>query len=370
MNRTRIAAVGFALILVGGSRLGAVVIEKIDGTRIVGFLVSADANQVVIRPDNDGSDERITIPRSEIEFLLKSFDPARLEELDPSKPAGYRDYAEELAEKRGDPEALEVSRRLYLLAATLDPERLGRGALLGLAAISEEAGERRKARAVAYLLDPRHDRSILSPDEAAANGVRRGFGKPGADLADALRQYRNRQFAEARKDLERPGVEDLYRKLPGLPPWDAFKSSLDAVEECERCDEDGRVRCATCKGTGRLATSNPFNGVECPDCEGWGDVICPECDGRKADLTIPEATVRAFLRAEITLIGKPTPARRSGPSEGLGWSAALREPSGSGLGLDLASVSDIDTTLSVYRDGQWTRPKASAVESPSRSGVR
>lgn len=160
----RLAVLAFICLLLvpTATAWGVVVFPKGDAEPIFGILISEGKDQVVVRellPGNKHRDR--TFLRSEIEDLLHSVSTERLESLSSDNPTQYRDYAEELAEKRRDPEARQAAIRLYLIAAHLDPENLGRGSLLGTIGLARTPVEERKFRAMAFLLDPDHNRNVL-----------------------------------------------------------------------------------------------------------------------------------------------------------------------------------------------------------------
>jgi hypothetical protein len=183
-----------------------VVIRKGNAPEVLGMLVSQNEQRIVVREVlPDGKSREHVIPRAEIEDLLITVSPERLAALRPAKPRAYVEYAEELAEKRRDPEARETALRLYQIAAWLDPKKLGKSSLLGMIDLSRSAAEESKFRAAAYLLDPEHDRRVLKEPEAVkvASG-----GSPAAreQLLAALRQLRQGKTVPAKTALQTPTV--------------------------------------------------------------------------------------------------------------------------------------------------------------------
>src|SRR3954466_16365436 len=136
------------LILMVTNRAAAVVIYK-RGTNkpVTGHLVRQSDREVIVREDTPAGAKELVIPRSEIEDLIESVSPARLASLDPARPREYREYAEELAEKKLDPEARLTAVRLFQIAAWLDPAKTGRGALLGLVSLARPGEEEARFRA-------------------------------------------------------------------------------------------------------------------------------------------------------------------------------------------------------------------------------
>lgn len=185
-------------------------------------LVRSTAQQVTIAEvQPDGTTRERTIPRSEIEDLIDPVSRERLEALTPESPQAYRNYAEELAEKRVDPDAQAAAIRLYLIAAWLDPENLARSCLLGMTGLARTPEEERKFRAMAYLHDPDHDRRLLrraettTPAPAAASE-----GRAGLLRALALRRQGNRRAALL--NIDRLAVKEELQKYRDTLTYDEF----------------------------------------------------------------------------------------------------------------------------------------------------
>ena len=196
--------------------LAVVVIRKGEKPEVLGILVSQDERRVIVRellPDGKYRDQ--TIPRAEIEDVIITVSPERLAALSRDKPREYAGYAEELAEKRKDPEARETALRLYQIAAWLDPEGLGKSSLLGMIDVARSPAEEAKFRAMAYLLDPEHDRRVLKdpqPVKVAAGGTATSRDQ----LLAALRLLRQGKISPARAALQVPEVRaqlDQYKDV-------------------------------------------------------------------------------------------------------------------------------------------------------------
>jgi hypothetical protein len=216
----------FAL-LVSRAAHGVLVLTKTSEQGLTGFLVSQSAQQIVLREVlPDGSRRETTIPRSEIEEIIQTVSPERLAELTPSQPQLYREYAEELAAKRRDPEAREMAIRLFQIAATLDPPNLGRGSLLGMIALARSPAEEARFRAAAYLVDPRHDANVLRATGGSVGNSANSAGSRKRALADLLRalQFARRgQGEQALQLAERPAVkEQLQAFATELPLADFY----------------------------------------------------------------------------------------------------------------------------------------------------
>lgn len=248
-TRLLTACLALALGVVAAIRSsdGAVVLLKENDEPVVGYLVRQDAERVVIRePLPGGGTREREIPRAEIDELLITVDPARLTALSPDKPQGYLEYAEDLAEKKRDPEARDTALRLYLIAAWLAPDRLGRSALLGMSELGRTAEERRACRALAFLLDKNHDPGLLRDDSilgslATSTGDKSG-GKPvggksgdvasGAatrelasdPLLECLRQLRRGHRNVAKRLAERPEVRRDFPRVAEILSFEEFQA--------------------------------------------------------------------------------------------------------------------------------------------------
>lgn len=192
----------------------AVILITETGKRIPGYLVSMSATEVVIRVPVQGGEPRIERYPKKSVSVLESFKTDRLEALQPSNPGAYRDYAEELVARKDDPEARDLALRLLVIASSLDPEKLGKGCMATAAGIARNPQEERRLRAVAYLLDPGHDPSLLQEKPgkalpAKATGLT-GDSKAKNFLA-ALKAYRRGQYTEAEKQANTPGVETYFQ---------------------------------------------------------------------------------------------------------------------------------------------------------------
>ena len=187
-----------------------IIFEKGKSTPLRGYLIDKNDTRVIVeelRPNGETT-ERI-LPLAGIDQMIVAVDAARLETLTPEKPEEYRDYAEELAEKREDPDARLTAIRLYLIAAYLQPQELGRSCLLGMTAVARTAAEERKFRAMAYLLDTKHDPGLLSEPTATEIDSSGLSDEKRKLLSTFLRLVRTRRFAEAQAMAKRPDVREL-----------------------------------------------------------------------------------------------------------------------------------------------------------------
>lgn len=263
-----------------------------------------ERNLVVGIPQADGTFQQRVFARVEVDEVIRTVKPERLEALSPDNATAYRDYAEELAEKRVDPDARDAAVRLYVIAAYLDPEKLGRSSLLGLTALARTPAEERKYRAMVYLLDPKHDRSVLKrPAEAGAAGV---AGESREKLLSMIRYLRrgNRRIAE--RMAERSDAEALFARYGGEVSHEEF---LD---------------------------------------------VCRSSEG------LSPGTLAKLLRLEIRLSGGPPIAdgdTSSAADKRPSWSAAIAAGNTDPVpSLTLETLTEFDPRNCVYRDGKWVAP--------------
>lgn len=201
---------------------------------LYGYLVEEDSTRIVVRVAvaADRFEERV-LRREDIELLYRPVDAERLEALDPANPDAYYEYAEMLADKKRDPEARELSLRLYLLAARLDPARLGRSALLAMTALATSDAERRRYRAMAYLIDQGKDKSLLEMRSEEVPASVGQWDRPRKAAYLALDAWRSGDAATALSYLRSPEVVQAIDQLGG--PLRAE----DVVAECRKLRAGG-----------------------------------------------------------------------------------------------------------------------------------
>jgi hypothetical protein len=289
-----------------------VVIVTESGMRIGGYPVKDDGTTVTVRRKRaDGSETEDKFERAKV-TVIQSVKAERLEELRPETPRAYRDYAEELAAKKDDPEARDVSIRLFLIAASLDPDGLGRSCLLAAAPLARDVQEERRFKALAYLLDPKHDKDSLKepPRVAPADSLKSPEWKK---FVAALQAYRKGNFEEAVKRANEPGVSLCFSDLPG------FVTHKDFLAKC----------------------SGPQNPKGPPDA--GSDLIRQIV---RIELQYEEATQ--------PLTTDPKAGNAGGP-----WQAATAP--GGRVGpppLVLEALTEFDPRECVFRAGKWQRPEA------------
>ena len=208
----------------------AVVVYKKGASKpVAGHLVRQNGNEVVVREESSSGLKESVIPRGEIEDLIETVSTERLSALDPSRPQAYREYAEELAEKKLDPEARQMAVRLFQIAAWLDPAKTGHGALLGLVSVARPGEEEARFRAAAFLFDPRHDKALLGQTSVTA-GKPRQEDDPAQKLLEALRQLRRGRGQQARAALAAPAVSEELEAHRGILSREDFQAASSAKD--------------------------------------------------------------------------------------------------------------------------------------------
>jgi hypothetical protein len=195
-----------------------IIIEKGVAEPIRGYLVDANEARVVVDVllPNGETRQRI-LPRTSIEEMIEAVSQERLESLRSERPQDYRDYAEELAGKTNDPDAQRTAIRLYQIAAYLAPDKLGRSCLLGMVSLARTPDEERKFRAVAFLLDAEHDRSVLkAPKSGKATDGSKLTDEQRQQLRVVLRALRDGRANDARTAARKPGLQEPLRHIATL----------------------------------------------------------------------------------------------------------------------------------------------------------
>jgi hypothetical protein len=293
--------------LTAATSRAVIVLPKGGGPPIAGFLVRQDATSVVVRePLPDGTSRERTLPRAEIDDLIVTVSAERLESLRPDAPRAYRDYAEELAEKRRDPEARAAAVRLYLIAAYLAPEELGRSCLMGMAALSNRPAEQRKYRAMAYLLDPAHNRALLKPADSPPPATNAAPDADPSPLLESLQLVRQGKYDRA--------LESGRSAAPLFERYGQVLSYGEFAEACQRARQSG----------------------------------------------LSDALLRRVLRLELLLLGPPAPGESPEPAKepaSASWleivAAGRHAPVPS---LSLETITEFDPRQCRFRDGRWVEP--------------
>ena len=347
----RCACAALAMIGMLASQAAAVTIVLKDGGETIrGILVRKSPTGVTIDVvQSDGEKKRREISMSQIELILDPIKKERLEELNRDRPQSYRDYAEELAEKKSDPDARAMAIRLYLIAAQLAPADLGKSSLLGMAALARNETEQRRFRAMVYLLDERHDKRLLQtapskPPTASAPVTDAATAR----VVQALQKLRRGQMKEARVLSRREGFAGVLLNHNHLLTMAEFNDAANL--RCPQCQR-GQEKCPRCTGSGRVA------GRACPPCRGRKQIPCQRCGGNYTEPPIPDRLLRKVVMLELELQGEPDLVRGGMSADGdeaPPWSKLIRDrqtrPAPS---LQLETITEFDPRKNVYRNGDW-----------------
>lgn len=221
----------FAILVVFAQSLYAVTVFDLKTKEQVrGYLISIDERSVTIDElMPDGSLRRRSFDRTKVD-VTQWVNRERLERLTPAEPAGYKEYADELSEAKADPDARRTALRLYLIAAYLDPENLGRGSMMAMTGLATDSEEERRYRAMAYLLDPTHATSLLETPTPRVTTVPASTGNEDV-LREGLRLFWTGRKSAAAKFAQR---EDFKQALAGHAAtlsWEEFHDGTESFGE-------------------------------------------------------------------------------------------------------------------------------------------
>jgi hypothetical protein len=302
-----------ACLLLGARPASAILIDT-GGKRVGGYLVSEDVKgkRLTVRVVLPDGEEKVQVFELAKITVRHKVDRDRLAKLTKENPGAYVKYAEELADKKTDPEAIEVALRLFLIAAYLEPAKMGRACLLRMSELAADDAHARKYRAMAFLLDANHDPALLKldarksalsalPDAKAARAALTFFRK-------ALQQFREGKFKEAQQNAGVPAVAVCFKQAPGMMDQKSF------IQACKD------------------ATLNK---------------------------SVAEGHLEYVLRAEIwalrqILADDPMPMKKIGAG---GWYSALHNHELSPIPpLSLETITQYNPRECVFRKGSWKVP--------------
>jgi hypothetical protein len=202
-----------------------------SGEEITGYLVEQSAQRVTVQEATPmGKGRARHILRGDISLLRLAAEPERLEALGRDNPKEYRNYAEEVAAKaKRDPEAREIAIRLYLIAAYLDSEDLGKSSLLGMINLARSPAEEKNFRALAYLLDPEHDERVLKRPGPAAKPTEIDDTIKGK-LKNAVKALRRGNPVAARNFSSDPAVRESFKQFSDTLAYAEFEAATRTGE--------------------------------------------------------------------------------------------------------------------------------------------
>ncbi len=270
---------------------------------------------------------------------LPSMD-ARLERLSPSNPGAYFLLGEEAI----DEGQLDLAIHLFVLAARMDGEHFGRSACLALAEIEKRRGrliEERDLRSLAGLLGDTERTD--SPDTLGLRSAEREYRRSAALLSAMLGFYRQGDGQKALAALElNDATERLVKEFGrSFGSIGRIISFCRNYPRCPTCRNERIIKCPSCRGGAAPG--------QCSLCGGQHFIVCNLCGGEPGEHISP-ADLDAMLLFEVAL--------QSGDKAS--WSARIAvDQARARPVLDLTMLPrwyEINTTLTVYRNGEWTLP--------------
>jgi hypothetical protein len=198
-------------------------------------------NQVLLRGTAPG--DTVAAEERDLESTVETsanVSEARLSSLKADNPLGYRDYAEELAEKREDPLAIAMSIRLYLIAAYLDQQgeptlnqgNLARSCFLGMRRLARNLQEEKIFVSMARLMG---DRQPLKTGASQLRNVESSVErKLTADFRKALKSLRARYDYK----LSRTQKNSLKTYLKPYANVFSHEDLLEAIDNAENSSSD------------------------------------------------------------------------------------------------------------------------------------
>jgi len=283
---------------------GVIVFQKGKDEPIRGFLVEETSTHIIVnevRPS--GEVQKWILTRNEIDDIIRAVSEDELAALRNDSVAGYRQYAEDLAAKTEDPEARAMAIRLYVIAAHLAPEEFARSCLLGAAALARTPEEERAFRALAFVLDPEHDATLLKQSKLGASDSSTVSPQRRLELREAVRMLRSGRLAEARRFFARATVQ---------------KSMTSYEHVVSQADYETAVQ-----AKGRL----------------------------------PAGLLRKFITLEMALAEVAASAGNVEANEATPWSQLIaRRATTPVKPLALEAVTEFDPRACHFVDGKWVRP--------------
>lgn len=261
----------------------------------------------------------------------------RLELLRPEAPEAYFLLGEEVADSAVTAEQRELASRLFVLAYDLDLRRPGRHSLAASAAVAL-AGDVRVEKRRRWLLALARK---LDPRQAGPEWLIRE-GSPTADsaayqVATVLGLIRSGHGNFARQMLARPDVQAAFRAYDRMISGMGLSGGIVAMER-----QAALTPCSECANQRVIRKPGP------------GPVeyrLCPACEGNPGP-RLTRAELLTQLRFESWLLQG---SQRSWAAQmWIDFGEPLLDPEPG----DVAPAFGVDTSLTLWRDGQWTAPDA------------
>ncbi len=355
MRRRRVLLLGWVgvWLLIATSPAWSIVIETgADKRRVAGYVVREDASKLVLRiPTDSGKPKFETYDRANIHIVYR-VDGKRLEKLTRDNPKRYRDYADELAGHKDDPEAIDTALRLYLIAAYLDPTTNGPRCLLAMSTLAASPADARKYRALAFLLDAKRDPAVLKGDAPPAKlseTALKAFQQAMRRIPDGRRDRRpragNRQ-GRRRLFSRRPRLDESGRVRPGL-----HRGHLPAVPVHQPQQHQ------VCGLQRQRAACLQQSDVHKVQWQGQGKMLRVQRHGRQRRSHRAARRRDGPRRALGAQSPRPGCKRRREAGRRRSWASALSNPQLTPIPvLTLESITDYDPRKCIFRNGAWVAP--------------
>ena len=260
-----------------------------------GWVVNQTDELILFRSFAAPDAPAVSLARTQVELVVITIDTERLAQLNPSNWTAYRDYAEELAVQKLDPTARELAIRLYVIGGHGASGDLRKSCLTGLIALANDVPQRERWRLLQRL-----ESGEIEPESQLDLNLAADIDPADRALAiDVVRLIRRGEGIAAIELLDDPVVKAK------LDRW----RHLISTEQLKR-----------------LAVLNRFT----PD------------------------QLRLLLRMELS-ISNPAASPNVGP---LDWADYANSYSPQPVEIpSFKNATPYDPEASVFRDGQWQRPK-------------
>ena len=253
--------------------------------------------------------------------------------------SGYRDYAEELAEKKDDPVAIATSIRLYLIAAYLhqegDPDasqgNLALSCLLGMRRLSRNVEEEKLFVSMARLLGDKQPLKLGSAQyRNRENAQNRALA---ASCQKALQGLRSQTVINISR-TQKEQFKGFLKPYADILPHDELIAAFDA--KCDQCSrgQDNSRSCSACGGRYK----NP---------------VQPSKMVYKIVKTELALTERELLKSEQAVPRQ----KQAAPGKKSPWSQILlRKEIDTVAPLSIRYATEYDAAKCLFQNGSWVEP--------------